>query len=117
MRKNFVSQSYEPLRIRKKMVRKSVYHCNNLVAVCTGDPIRAFGGDEVKQLLQRIDAAVRQRKFEQRPIGPIGSFLSLSDDRWADAVERAMGHCFDSFLVHSQKDLRVLLVRQILLLL
>jgi hypothetical protein len=71
----------------------------------------AFGGDAMKQLLQRIDAAVLQRKFDRRPVGPIGALLSLTDDSWAGAVERAMGGCFDSFIVHSQRDLKTLVVR------
>lgn len=63
------------------------------------------------RLVQAVDAAARQGKFSKRPIGPVGQHLSLSDERWASAVEAAIGGGFDSFLVHSQRDLNELIVR------
>lgn len=78
-----------------------------------GDPVIAFGGDRVKSLLNKIEAAVRQGRFTQRPIGPLGSLLSLTDDRWAVAVETAIGRCFDDFLVVNMHDLDLLKVSSI----
>ncbi|EIE27067.1 P-loop containing nucleoside triphosphate hydrolase protein [Coccomyxa subellipsoidea C-169] len=74
-----------------------------------GDPIAKFGGNDMVRLVQAVDAAARQGKFSKRPIGPIGQHLSLSDERWASAVEAAIGGGFDSFLVHSQRDLSELI--------
>ena len=53
---------------------------------------------------------MRQGRFAQRPIGPLGSLLSLADDKWAVAVEFAIGRCFNDFLVSSTRDLDVLKV-------
>ena len=75
-----------------------------------GDPVAVFGGNEMLRLVQAIDAAVRQGKFQKRPIGPIGAHLSLSDERWSFAVDAAIGGCFGFFLVHSHRDLQELIV-------
>ena len=75
-----------------------------------GDPVLAFGGDPIKNLLSKIEAAMRQGRFSQRPIGPLGSLLSLADDKWAVAVEFAIGRCFNDFLVSSTRDHDVLKV-------
>ena len=76
----------------------------------TGDPVLAFGGDPIKNLLNKIEAAMRQGRFSQRPVGPLGSLLSLADDKWAVAVEFAIGRCFNDFLVSSTRDHDVLKV-------
>ncbi len=77
-----------------------------------GDPITKFGGNNTVRLVEAIDAAMRQGRFQKRPIGPLGAHLSLSDDRWSFAVDTAIGGCFNSFLVHCQRDLTHLLVRR-----
>ncbi|CAL8470455.1 g9997 [Coccomyxa elongata] len=74
-----------------------------------GDPIAKFGGNNTVRMVEAIDAAMRQGRFQKRPIGPIGAHLSLSDDRWSFAVDTAIGGCFGSFLVHCQRDLTQLL--------
>ena len=50
-----------------------------------------FGGPQMQTLLQRIQVAVRQGKFQRPPVGPIGSVLALEDDKWAVAVEVSCG--------------------------
>lgn len=70
----------------------------------------AFGGERIKRLLGKIEAGVRQGRFAQRPVGPLGSLLSLADDKWALAVETAIGFCFNDFLVASMRDLDCLKV-------
>lgn len=52
-----------------------------------GDRLASFGGERMRALLHRVDAAVQQGKFQRPPIGPIGLGLSLTDDTWAVAVE------------------------------
>ena len=72
----------------------------------------AFGGPQVKRLLESIAASVRQRKFDRPPIGPIGSLVALTDERYAFAVEAAIGRGFDGYIVHSNRDMRTLYVRR-----
>lgn len=59
-----------------------------------GDPLASFGGADMKAFLQRVEAAVAQRKFRRPPIGPIGAQLALLDDKWAVAVEVGQGDGF-----------------------
>lgn len=65
--------------------------------------VTAFGGDRVIQLLRVIEK--HHHKFKQPPIGPIGVHLKLIDgDRWAPAVENAIGKLLNSFIVTDHKD-------------
>ncbi|KAL9685215.1 hypothetical protein QQ045_022663 [Rhodiola kirilowii] len=65
--------------------------------------VTAFGGDRVIQLLRAIERY--HHKFKQPPIGPIGVHLKLIDgDRWAPAVENAIGNLLNSFIVTDHKD-------------
>ena len=54
--------------------------------------------------------ANNQTKFSKPPIGPIGTHLSLEDDHWAIAIEASIGSIFNSFIVHSHKDMQLLKV-------
>ena len=70
-----------------------------------------FGGAPARRLRENIAAAVRQGHFDRPPIGPVGALLSLSDDRWAAAVEVAIGSkCFEGYLVTNKRDLHTLKV-------
>ena len=43
-------------------------------------------------------------------MGPIGSLLTLTDDKWAVAVEVAIGRALSTFVVHDFEDQRTLSV-------
>ncbi|RZC69200.1 hypothetical protein C5167_032305 [Papaver somniferum] len=65
--------------------------------------VTAFGGNKVIQLLQVIER--RHRDFKIPPIGPIGAHLNLvGGDRWALAVETAVGMWFNAFIVTDHED-------------
>uniref|UniRef100_A0A7N0REW4 RecF/RecN/SMC N-terminal domain-containing protein n=1 Tax=Kalanchoe fedtschenkoi TaxID=63787 RepID=A0A7N0REW4_KALFE len=65
--------------------------------------VTAFGGDRVMQLLRAIER--RHREFKEPPIGPIGVHLKLvNGERWAPAVENAIGKLFNSLIVTNHKD-------------
>lgn len=69
------------------------------------------------RLRENLAAAVRQGRFDRPPIGPVGALLSLTEERWAVAVEVAIaGHWysgFNGYLVHSHRDVTTLRVRQV----
>lgn len=73
-----------------------------------GNPLAAFGG----QAAIALNAAIAQNKalFKKLPIGPIGSYLQLTDVKWAKAVEAAIGRLFNTYLVHCDHDLQALKV-------
>ncbi|PWA72766.1 P-loop containing nucleoside triphosphate hydrolases superfamily protein [Artemisia annua] len=68
--------------------------------------VTAFG-ELVPNLLQVIER--NHRRFRKPPIGPIGSHLALTHgDKWAVAVEHAIGKLFNSFIVTDHKDFLLL---------
>ncbi|CAJ2654333.1 unnamed protein product [Trifolium pratense] len=69
--------------------------------------ITAFGGNKVLSLLEKIERC--HRRFKMPPIGPIGAHLKLlNGDKWAIAVEYAIGRLLNSFIVTDHKDFRLL---------
>ncbi|CAL0334296.1 unnamed protein product [Lupinus luteus] len=69
--------------------------------------IAAFGGHKVMNLLRIIERD--HRRFKMPPIGPIGAHLKLlNGDKWALAVEHAIGRMLNSFIVADHKDLHLL---------
>ncbi|KAK9075200.1 hypothetical protein SSX86_003521 [Deinandra increscens subsp. villosa] len=69
--------------------------------------VTAFGGYKVTSLLQAIER--NHRRFKKPPIGPIGSHVVLTHgDKWAVAVENAVGKLFNAFIVTDHKDSLVL---------
>lgn len=54
--------------------------------------------------LQRVQQASAAGRFHKKPIGPIGANLSLQDEKWALAVEVAIGSAFNTFVVHDFAD-------------
>ncbi|KAI3918712.1 hypothetical protein MKX01_042032 [Papaver californicum] len=69
--------------------------------------VTAFGGDRVMQLLRVIER--RHREFRIPPIGPIGAHVNLvGGDRWALAVETAVGMWFNAFIVTDHGDFQCL---------
>ncbi|KAI3430279.1 hypothetical protein D9Q98_004875 [Chlorella vulgaris] len=65
-----------------------------------------FGGRAVASLVAAVQRAKGQ--FSRPPIGPLGVHLTLDDNRWALAVESALGLQLNSFLVHSYSDSQLL---------
>lgn len=69
--------------------------------------VTAFGGNRVTNLLRAIER--HHYRFGKPPIGPIGAHLKLvGGDRWAFAVENAVGRLFNAFIVNDHKDNLVL---------
>ncbi|XP_071732184.1 structural maintenance of chromosomes protein 6B-like [Rutidosis leptorrhynchoides] len=65
--------------------------------------VTAFGGYKVSNLLQSIER--NHHKFRKPPIGPIGSHVALiNGDKWAVAVENAIGGLLNAFIVTDYKD-------------
>ncbi|KAJ6326974.1 hypothetical protein OIU78_013962 [Salix suchowensis] len=65
--------------------------------------VTAFGGDRVIQLLRTIER--HHQRFKSPPIGPIGAHVALANgDRWAPAVENAVGKLLNAFIVTDHRD-------------
>ena len=59
---------------------------------------------QYSNFLQRVEQAAAAGQFHRKPIGPIGAKLSLQDEKWALAVEVAVGRAFNTFVVHDFAD-------------
>lgn len=70
------------------------------------DRAALFGGPEISKLANAIKT--HASRFRYKPIGPIGAYLTLTDASWGPAVEFAVGHLLQQFLVHSFDDLQTL---------
>ena len=59
-------------------------------------------GQGYNKLLDEIER--NQSRFHRPPIGPLGIHLELPDDRWAVAIEGALGNLFGNFILHDEHD-------------
>ncbi|KAF1811318.1 DNA repair protein Rad18 [Eremomyces bilateralis CBS 781.70] len=59
----------------------------------------------LQQLLRLIQ---NDRRFRERPVGPIGSHVRLKDPKWSSVLERFFGGVLNNFVVTSPADRRVL---------
>ena len=91
--------------------RKNIHNClvfDTDLCLSAGNPVSAFAPRcspaAYSSFLQRVALAVSTGRFHQPPVGPIGSKLTLQDDKWATAVEVAIGRAFGTFIVHDFAD-------------
>jgi len=75
-----------------------------------GNSLLAYGQNAVG-IAKAIDEAHNQRRFHQKPIGPLGSMIKLKDKKWAIAVEQCLGGTIGAYACHDNHDM--LLLKQI----
>ncbi|KAH2888599.1 hypothetical protein KXV75_004582 [Aspergillus fumigatus] len=68
--------------------------------------IRRTGFHErMPALLKEIET---ERSFSRKPVGPIGSYVSLLKPEWSSILENALGTTLNSFIVTSKRDMNIL---------
>lgn len=67
--------------------------------------VAEFGGQNIAKAIAKIDEAFNRGRFSAKPIGPIGRYLGLKNPRYAKAIEAAIGHHLNTFLVANKKDM------------
>ena len=79
-----------------------------------GNATRMFAPQNQGQMLARLLSMIEadRSRFQKPPLGPFGSLLSLTDDKWAVAIEASVGRTFNNFIVHSHRDAATLRVGQ-----
>ncbi|WZY74544.1 structural maintenance of chromosomes protein 6A-like isoform X2 [Brassica napus] len=93
----------DKIRDREKKQRSINTHINDLKKHQT-NKVTAFGGDRVITLLRAIER--HHRKFKMPPIGPVGAHVTLvNGNKWASAVEQALGNLLNAFIVTNHQDL------------
>ena len=75
-----------------------------------GELLDKLAGKNGPQKLRKLVDLVRKRakEFSQPPIGPIGLYVKLKEEYWADAVEETIGQGLGSWLVGNMSDRDVL---------
>lgn len=61
-------------------------------------------GQEMQTLLEEIERQYRARKFSERPRGPIGSYLSVPEQKYRDVVENQIADLLRAFIVNNTAD-------------
>ncbi|XP_060877995.1 structural maintenance of chromosomes protein 6-like [Metopolophium dirhodum] len=68
-----------------------------------------FYGNWMPQLVKAIEVAFKQNKFIKKPIGPIGAYIKVNNDKWIFAIENFLGRgTLRTFLVDNFTDNKVL---------
>ncbi|XP_064122945.1 structural maintenance of chromosomes protein 6-like [Macrobrachium nipponense] len=65
-------------------------------------------GTWVQPLLEKIDITFRQRRFSTKPVGPLGAYIEMRDNRWTHIAEMVIGSRMSAFCVNSHNDEKVL---------
>lgn len=65
-------------------------------------------GTWVQPLLEKINIAFKQRKFSAKPVGPVGAYIEMQDNRWTHIAEMVIGSKMSAFCVNSHDDEKLL---------
>uniref|UniRef100_A0A1B6G830 Rad50/SbcC-type AAA domain-containing protein n=1 Tax=Cuerna arida TaxID=1464854 RepID=A0A1B6G830_9HEMI len=66
-------------------------------------------GEGIVNIVDEINKAAARRKFEKKPIGPLGLHIKVKDSVWSGAVENFLGKStLTSFCVDNNRDASVL---------
>lgn len=68
-----------------------------------------FYGNWMPDLVEAIDNVFRLNKFRKKPVGPIGEYIKVNDDKWIFSIENYLGRNFlKTFLVDNFEDNKML---------
>jgi len=99
------------VRQAREEIQEKERHLKRLQDSSKNGAARLFGEwvPQAKDLIRR-----NLQQFEMEPVGPVGLYLTLKDDKWATVVEGAIGRSQGTWLVSSAHDERLLrdLLRQ-----
>lgn len=65
-------------------------------------------GQWVPQLLAAVDSAHSKGAFIKKPVGPLGEYIKLGNEKWGHVAEKVLGNRITSFRVDNHKDKMVL---------
>uniref|UniRef100_A0A7S1SHS8 RecF/RecN/SMC N-terminal domain-containing protein n=1 Tax=Tetraselmis chuii TaxID=63592 RepID=A0A7S1SHS8_9CHLO len=108
-----IAKDEEDLKLTLRAIRKTISdgegELKGFRSTTADDVLRFFRNDQREQIKKLLSAISGQATlFHYPPVGPIGQHLAISDERWAVAVQAAIGPLFGKFIVHNNHDADVL---------
>ena len=70
----------------------------------SSNPLARFGR-ECQAVLAKIKAS---KQFRKQPIGPVGAYVNIKEERWHDAVLSVIGKSVKNFIVDNHEDCKLL---------
>lgn len=97
-------QAVIPIQKQKKEIEQA----ENLLRSLSRDRGQTLSGfsEKMPQLLSEI---AREKSFNQRPVGPLGSHVRLKKPEWSAVIEQSLNNTLNSFIVTSKKDMNILM--------
>lgn len=74
------------------------------ISAAEGDFLKVFG-PKLPTLLKAIN---NERGFRVKPVGPIGTYITLRNPKWLSILERFFGGTLQAFVVTSYEDSELL---------
>ncbi|KAG9336229.1 hypothetical protein JZ751_002576 [Albula glossodonta] len=103
-------EEYDKLRLEEKNIQVTIdskQKRRNQLMASRSNRIKRFG-DRMPELLESIDKAHAQGRFVKKPVGPLGSCITLKDPSLVLAVENCLGGLVKTFCCDNHKDEKVL---------
>lgn len=84
-------------------LKRDIAQCDS----AANDSLLIYGA-YMTRMVAAIEAAHKRGQFTRLPLGPLGRYVQLEDDRWKLPIENLMGGHVQSFIVNDAADRRVL---------
>ena len=94
-----LSRQHAPMKEEIKRVEFQLKQIN----VSPRENLRIYG-DYMPQLDEAIEQMFKSRKFTERPLGPIGSYVEVIDPKYRRFVEDTIKGVINSFFVSNTRD-------------
>ncbi|CCU99378.1 unnamed protein product [Malassezia sympodialis ATCC 42132] len=88
----------------RQVMEEKMSHLRSFLQRCRDaerDRITAFGGPDMPRVMAAID---RETQWRDKPIGPLGMHIRLTDLTWAPLVESVLADPLNAFIVTNHDD-------------
>lgn len=91
-------------------LQKRIYEVDrNINSMSQQEDTIHFYGTWMQKLIQTVENAFKQNKFIKKPIGPIGTYIKVNNNKWIFSIENYFGRgLLRTFLVDNFTDNKVL---------
>lgn len=100
-----VSEAVKPLRRQ----RQEVVEAENYLQTLMRNRNRQQQENGFPHNIERLTRAVaEENSFARKPIGPLGSHITLTKPLWSSILEKSLGATLNGFVVTSKRDSDIL---------